>query len=63
MIVIYALYVILVHDYLTEDMTLHRIDFPDKEGCMFVAELLDQKKDPIVKKPNCTKIEIYEEEK
>ena len=61
--VIYALYVILVHDYLTEDMTLHRIDFPNKEDCMFVAELLSQKKDPIAKKPNCTKIEIYEEEK
>ena len=59
---VYVLYVILVHDYLTEDMILHRIDFPDKEGCMFVAELLDQTKDPIAKKPNCTKIEIYEEE-
>ena len=60
--VVYVLYVILVHDYLTEYMTLHRIDFTDKEGCMFVAELLDQTKDPIAKKPNCTKIEIYEEE-
>ena len=29
--VVYVLYLILVHDYLTEDMTLHRIDFPDKE--------------------------------
>ena len=60
--VVYVLYLILVHDYLTEDMTLHRIDFPDKESCMFIAELLDQKKDPIVKKNNCVKMEILEED-
>jgi hypothetical protein len=52
---------ILVPDYLTEDMTLRQIEFPTKESCVFIAELLGQTRDPIVKKKNCVKMKIFEE--
>ena len=60
--VVYVLYVILVHDYLKEDITLRQIEFPTKESCVFIAELLGQTRDPIVKKNNCVKMEILEED-
>lgn len=59
--VVYVLYLILVPDYLTEDMKLRQIEFPTKESCVFIAELLGQTRDPIVKKKNCVKMKIFEE--
>tara|TARA_R100000655_G_C2894050_1_gene177605 strand:- start:307 stop:498 length:192 start_codon:yes stop_codon:yes gene_type:complete len=54
--IIYTLFIITVHDYHTEEMELHRVDFSEKAECLFIAEMFNQKRDPVVRKPNCTKV-------
>ena len=37
-------------------MELHRVDFSEKAECLFIAEMFNQKRDPVVRKPNCTEV-------
>ena len=60
--IVYILYLITQPDIMDTQLKVHQIVFEDKKTCMHMAEVLQQKRDPVVKKPNCTKVESYGDE-
>ena len=43
----------------SDQRAIHRIYFEDFEHCNHYAEILDQRYDPIVRKRNCVKVDMY----
>lgn len=57
--VYFILYLITVPDIESDQRAIHRIYFENFEQCDHYAEILDQRYDPIVRKPNCVKVNNY----
>ena len=55
----FILYLITVPDIESDQRAMHRIYFEDFEHCNHYAEILDQRYDPVVRKPNCVKVDNY----
>ena len=55
----FSLYLITVPDIESDQRAIHRIYFEDFEQCNHYAEILDQRYDPVVRKPNCFKVDNY----
>ena len=60
--IVYILYLITQPDIMDTQLKIHQIVFGDKKSCIHMAEVLQQEHDPVVKKPNCTKVESYGDE-
>ena len=57
--VYYVLHLLTVPDIMESEIHMGRVHFHDHETCMYVAQSLQQVRDPIVGKENCVKVDNF----
>ena len=58
--VYYVLHLLTVPDIMESDVRMGRVIFHDHETCMYVAQSLQQVRDPIARKSNCVEVDNFE---
>ena len=55
----FVLYLITLPDIESDNHLMSRLAFDDREACMYLADKLNQRYDPWVRKPNCVEVEQF----
>jgi hypothetical protein len=58
-VIVYSLWLLIVPDIESSEVKLKRLEFTSHASCLVMANLLEQKRDPIVQKKQCRRVIKY----